>query len=229
MLSNLYAFFQEFGDLLVQGTLETLVMIFIPTALAYLIGLPLAVVLYLSAPHSLTPCKPLNSILGWIVNMGRSIPFIILMIALFPLTRLLVGTAIGILGVIPPLTLSTIPFVARMLEQSIGEIEKGKIEAAQAFGANLWQLIWGVIIPECLPSIVRGVSISLIAVFGYSAMAGAIGAGGLGDIAIRFGYYRKETSLMIAAIVIAMVLIQLIQSLCDYLARRIDKRSVTHN
>lgn len=225
MLSALQEFFQEFGSLLVQGSFESLIMIFVPTALAYSIGLPLGVLLYLTAPASLIPCKLLNRTLGWMVNMGRSIPFIILMIAIFPFTRLLVGTAIGIAGVIPPLTLSAVPFVARIVEQSIKEIEKGKIEAAQAFGANLWQLIVGVIIPECLPSLVRGLSITLIAVFGYSAMAGAIGAGGLGDIAIRYGYYRKEVDLMIAAIVIAMLLIQVIQSLCDTIARRIDKRN----
>ncbi len=224
MLSELTRVIDQYGSLLVQGTWETLVLIFVPTLLAYVIGLPIGVLLYATKAGSLSPHPRFNAVLGWIVNIGRSIPFIILLIALFPVTRVLVGTVIGIVGTIPPLTISAAPFVARMVEQSIEEIDSGKIEAAQACGASLWQTVMTMIIPESLPSLIRGLSITLIAIFGYSAMAGVIGSGGLGDIAIRYGYYRHEEMLAIIAIVISIVLIQIIQSTCDFAAKKLDKR-----
>lgn len=225
MLNEFVAALQEFGPMLLPETGRTLAMIFIPTFVAYLIGLPLGVLLFVTRPNSMRPMPILNAIIGWIVNMGRSIPFIILLIVLIPVSRVIVGTAIGYIGVLPPLAICTIPFVARMVEQSIEEVDSGMIEAARAYGASIRQTITTVIIPESLPSIMRGLSITLIAVFGYAAMAGAIGAGGLGDMAIRYGYYRHEPMVMFIAIVLSIVLIQVIQSACDFLVAKVDKRN----
>ena len=222
---DIQAFLQEFGPLLGQGTLQSLVMIVIPTLLAYVIGLPLGVLLSITKKGGLKPLPVFNAILAWVINIGRSIPFIILMVAIIPLTNLIVGTAIGTQGAIFPLLVATIPFVARMVEQSIEEVDLGMVEASQAYGASLGQTIWHVIIPEALPSIIRGLSITMITLFGYSAIAGAIGAGGLGDIAIRYGYYRYNQSVMIASIVLSVILIQIIQTVCDLLVVKIDKRN----
>ena len=165
-----------------------------------------------------------NAVLGWIVNMTRSIPFIILLVALMPFTRALVHTTIGVTGVTPPLVVSAAPFVARMIEQSIAEVPRDSIEAAEACGASIPRIVWSALLPEALPSIVRGVSITLISVLGYTAIAGAVGAGGLGDIAIRYGYYRYEDDVMIVTVILLIVLVQLIQSTCDLIANHIDHR-----
>ena len=156
--------------------------------------------------------------------MGRSIPFIILLVAVLPLTRSLVGTTIGVRGVTPPLVISTAPFVARMVEQSLAEVPRDAIEAAQSCGASLPRVVWSACLPEALPSLVRGVSITLIAVLGYTAIAGAVGAGGLGDIAIRYGYYRYEDEVMLVTVVLLVALVQLIQSTGDLIAQKIDHR-----
>jgi D-methionine transport system permease protein len=165
-----------------------------------------------------------NAVLGWIVNMTRSIPFIILLVALMPFTRAIVHTTIGVVGVTPPLVVSAAPFVARMIEQSLAEVPKDSIEAAESCGASLPRIIWSACLPEALPSIVRGVSITLIAVLGYTAIAGAVGAGGLGDIAIRYGYYRYEDEVMVVTIILLILLVQIIQSVGDFIAKRIDHR-----
>ena len=217
-------FLSEFGGLLVQGTLDTLAMLFVSTGIAYVIGIALGVVLHLTAPGGLRPMRALNSVLGWVVNIGRSLPFIILLIALMPVTQALVHTSTGVLGVIPPLVVATAPFVARMVEQSLAEIPSDSVEAAEACGASIPRIVFSALLPEALPSIVRGVAVTLIAVLGYTAIAGAVGAGGLGDIAIRYGYYRYENGVMIATVVMLIVLVQLIQSVCDRIARRIDHR-----
>ena len=163
-------------------------MLFVSTAFSYVIGIFLGVVLCVTAPRGLHPMRTLNAVLGWVVNIGRSIPFIILLVSMFPVTRALVGTTTGVQGVIPPLVLSTTPFVARMVEQSLAEVPRDAIEAAEACGASIPRIVVSALLPEALPSIVRGISITLIAVLGYTAIAGAVGAGGLGDIAIRYGY-----------------------------------------
>ena len=168
--------------------------------------------------------RTLNAVLGWVVNIGRSIPFIILLVSMFPVTRALVGTTTGVQGVIPPLVLSTTPFVARMVEQSLAEVPRDVIEAAEACGASIPRIVVSALLPEALPSIVRGVSITLIAVLGYTAIAGAVGAGGLGDIAIRYGYYRYQDEVMIATLVLIVILVQVIQSTCDAIAKKIDHR-----
>lgn len=217
-------FISEFGALLAQGTADTLVMVFVSTAIAYVIGIALGVVLHLTAPGGLRPIPVLNAVLGWVVNIGRSLPFIILLIALMPVTQALVQTSTGVVGVIPPLVVATAPFVARMVEQSLAEVSREAVEAAEACGASVPRIVFSALLPEAAPSIVRGVAVTLIAVLGYTAIAGAVGAGGLGDIAIRYGYYRYENDVMIATVVLLVVLVQLIQSVCNLIARRIDHR-----
>ncbi|MDO4437595.1 MAG: methionine ABC transporter permease [Coriobacteriaceae bacterium] len=217
-------FIEEFAPLLVQGTIDTLVMVFVSTAIAYAIGLVLGVVLHLTAANGLRPMRALNAVLGWVVNIGRSLPFIILMIALVPVTQAIVGTSTGVLGVIPPLVVATAPFVARLIEQSLAEVSRDTVEAAEACGASIPRIVFSALLPEACPSIVRGVAVTLIAVLGYTAIAGALGAGGLGDIAIRYGYYRFEDGAMIITVVLLVVLVQLIQTIADVIARKIDHR-----
>ena len=200
-------------------------MLVVPTLIAYVIGIALGVVLYLTAPGSLRPLPALNGVLGWVVNILRSFPFIVLMVAIIPLTRAIMGTISGIAGVIPPLVLSIAPFVARTVEQSLSEIPRSSVEAVEACGASIPRIVFSALLPETLPSLIRGAALTLIATLGYIAMAGAFGAGGLGDIAIRYGYYRYQTEVMIAAVVIIVVIVQVIQSACDILARRVDHRS----
>ena len=223
-MSSLSSFFAQYGSLLGQGLADTLVMLFVSTAFSYVIGIFLGVVLCVTAPRGLRPMRALNAVLGWVVNIGRSIPFIILLVSVFPITRALVGTTTGVQGVIPPLVLSTTPFVARMVEQSLAEVPRDAIEAAEACGASIPRIVVSALLPEALPSIVRGVSITLIAVLGYTAIAGAVGAGGLGDIAIRYSYYRYQDEVMIATLVLIVILVQVIQSTCDAIAKKIDHR-----
>ena len=225
MPSIVTEFIGQYGELLGQGVLDTLIMLFISTAIAYVIGTVLGVVLYLTSPGSLRPMRALNAVLGWVVNIGRSLPFIILLISLMPVTSALVGTTSGVRGVIPPLVVSTAPFVARMIEQSLAEVPRASVEAAEACGASIPRIVVSALLPEALPSIVRGVSITLIAVLGYTAIAGAVGAGGLGDIAIRYGYYRFEDEMMVVTVVLLIIIVQLIQSACDFIARKIDNRT----
>lgn len=225
MPSIVTEFIGQYGELLGQGVFDTLVMLFISTAIAYVIGTVLGVVLYLTSPGSLRPMRALNAVLGWVVNIGRSLPFIILLISLMPVTSALVGTTSGVRGVIPPLVVSTAPFVARMIEQSLAEVPRASVEAAEACGASIPRIVVSALLPEALPSIVRGVSITLIAVLGYTAIAGAVGAGGLGDIAIRYGYYRFEDEMMVVTMVLLIIIVQLIQSACDFIARKIDHRT----
>lgn len=218
-------FFNQYGALLAQGTWDTVVMTLVSTLFAYLIGVPMGVVLTITAPGGLRPHKAVNAVLGWIVNIGRSIPFIILLVALIPFTRLIVGTSLGVPGAIVPLVVAAAPFVGRMVEQSLAEVDGGLVEAAQSFGASTWQIVYKVFLRESLPSLVRGVSITFITLFGYSAMAGTVGAGGLGDIAIRYGYQRYQDDVMIAAVLLCIVLVQVFQSVGDVVARKIDRRN----
>ena len=217
-------FILQYGALFAQGTLDTLVMTLASTLFAYVIGVPLGVLLVITAKDGLWPQRALNTVLGWIVNVGRSIPFIILLVAIIPFTRVVVGTSLGVPGAIVPLTVAAIPFVGRMVEQSLAEVDGGLIEAAQSFGANTWQIVCKVMLRESLPSLVRGASITVITLFGYTAMAGAVGAGGIGDIAIRYGYQRYLGDVMIVSIVLCVVLVQVFQSIGDLVARVVDKR-----
>ena len=199
-------------------------MLLISCAIAAVIGIALGVVLHLTAPGGLRPRPVLSAVLGWVVNIGRSLPFIILLVLLIPVTRTIAGTTTGVRGVIVPLVISTAPFVARMIEQSLAEVPRDAVEAAEACGASVPRIVFSALLPEALPSIVRGVAVTLIAVLGYTAIAGAVGAGGLGDIAIRYGYYRYESELMIITVILLVIVVQLIQSVCDLIARRVDHR-----
>ena len=213
-----------YGEMLGKGCLDTLTMLFVSCAIAYVFGIVLGVVLYLTSPQGLRPHRAFNSVLGWIINMARSIPFIILLVAMMPATRSLVHTTTGVVGVTPPLVASATPFVARMIEQSLAEVPRDTIESVVSFGASLPRIVFGALLSEALPSIVRGISITLISVLGYTAIAGAVGAGGLGDIAIRYGYYRYEDEVMVVTVVLLIVLVQVIQTTCDLIAKRIDHR-----
>ena len=224
MIDVVTSFFAEYGSLLIDGTIATLIMTTAATVIAYLIGIPIGVIVTITAPDSLRPHPLANAVLGWIVNIGRSIPFIILLVALIPVSRFIAGTSLGTTGAIVPLTIGAIPFVARMVEGSLTEIGPGRIEAAQAFGANTLQIITKVLLKESLPSLIRGGAITYITLIGYSAIAGAVGAGGLGDIAIRFGYYRYQDEVMIATIILLIVLVQVVQSISDIWSKKIDKR-----
>lgn len=224
MLDSLSAFWTQYGALLMQGTRDTLVMVLTSTVFAYVLGLPLGVLLVITQPHGVWPRRALNEILGWIINVGRSLPFIILMISVMPFTKLLVGTKIGVLGAIPPLVISAAPFIARMVETSLAEVDAGVVEAAQSMGASVPQIVWKVYLPEAKPSLTLGASISIITILAYTAIAGAVGAGGLGDLALRYGYYRRVQSVMLFAVILIIVLVQIIQSVFSRLSSRIDKR-----
>ena len=224
-MEYLQIFFEQYGELLLQGTWDTIVMTLVSTVFAYIIGIPLGVAVVLTDPKKgLLPHRAINAVLGWIINIGRSIPFIILLVAIIPFTRLVVGTSLGVPGAIVPLVVSAAPFVGRMVEQSLAEVDASLIEAAQSFGATVCQIVIKVYLMESLPSLIRGFSITLITLLGYSAMAGTVGAGGLGDIAIRYGYQRYMVDMMIATIVILIVVVQVIQSVCDFAARKVDKK-----
>lgn len=218
------AFWEQYGDLLISGLLDTLIMVGISTVFAYLIGLPLGVLLSITSTHGIWPRRWLNRALGWIVNVGRSLPFIILMIAIMDFTKLLVGTKIGIRGAIVPLVVSAAPFIARMVETSLAEVDSGVVEAAQSMGASVPQIVWKVYLPEAMPSLILGASISIITILAYTAIAGAVGAGGLGDLAIRYGYNRKVPSMMWVTVILIIVMVQIVQSLCSWLSTKIDKR-----
>ncbi|NHB57238.1 methionine ABC transporter permease [Acinetobacter shaoyimingii] len=213
-------------DLLITGTIDTLVMVGVSAFFALLIGLPMAVILVNTSEHGIYPSKTINQALGWVVNITRSIPFLILMVALIPLTRFIVGTSYGVWAAVVPLTLAATPFFARIAEVSLREVDHGLIEAAQAMGCNRKQIIWHVLLPEALPGIVAGFTVTLVTMINSSAIAGAIGAGGLGDIAYRYGYQRFDMQIMLAVILVLVVLVMLVQATGDALSAQLDKRKI---
>ena len=217
-------FFQTYGAMLLSETWATLFMTLTATTLAYVLGLPIGILVVITNEHSIWPHRTLNRIVGWIVNIGRSIPFIILLVVLIPFTRFVVGTPLGAKAAIVPLVIASTPFVARMVESSIQELNSGVIEAAQSTGASVFQIVWKVMIPESLPSLILGASITCITLFGYSAIAGVVGAGGLGDVAIRYGYHRYQKDVMYVTLIILIIVVQVIQTLGSGLSRRLDKR-----
>ena len=190
-------------------------------------GLPLGVALTVTGPHGIRPNRTVNRVLGWIVNVGRSIPFIILMVAIMPFTKLVVGTKIGVKGAIVPLVVSAAPFIARMVETSLAEVDAGVVEAAQSMGASTLQIIWKVYLPEAKPSLVLGGAISIVTILAYTAIAGTVGAGGLGDIAVRYGHQRFITSVMWVTVVILVVMVQVVQSAVQ-LAVQEDRQAAGH-
>ncbi|MGL5649419.1 MAG: methionine ABC transporter permease [Clostridium sp.] len=208
---------------IVNAIKDTLIMVILSTTFAGILGFIPAIILTVTAKDGLRPNKAVYGTLDFIINIFRSFPFIILMVALFPLSRLIIGTSIGVEAAIIPLTIGTAPFVSRIIENALREVDKGVIEAARSFGATDTQIIFKVLLKEAIPSIVSGLTLTIISVIGYSAMAGAIGAGGLGDVAIRYGYHRNDTETLLITIIILIIMVQVIQSLGNYIYKKISK------
>jgi len=211
-------------DRLLQGAWDTLLMIGASALVTLLLGIPLALFLVTSARDGIFEARWANGAIGSVVNVLRSIPFLILMVALIPFTRLIVGTSYGVWAAVVPLTVASTPFFARIAEVSLREVDRGLIEAAQAMGCRRWHIVWHVLLPEARPGIVAGFTITLVSMINASAVAGAIGAGGLGDLAYRYGYQRFDTQVMLTVIVLLVLLVTLIQLGGDRLALRLNKR-----
>lgn len=203
---------------------ETVYMVVISMIISTLIGIPLGVLLHTTSKGQILECLPLNRVVGAVVNAIRSIPFIILMVAIIPFTRLIVGSAIGTTAAMVPLVLASVPFIGRQVETSLREIPYGIVEAAQSMGASPLQIISRVLLPEAMPNIVAQLTTVIISLIGESAMAGAIGGGGLGDLAIRYGYQRFRPDIMIATVVVLIIMVQIVQFAGNWLANRLDKR-----
>jgi D-methionine transport system permease protein len=212
--------------LLLDSLWETLLMVGVAGVLAAIGGVPIGIILVITGRGHILPNAPVNRVLGIAVNAFRSTPFIILMIAIIPLTRLIVGTSIGTTAAIVPLTVAAVPFVARLAESSLREVDPGLIEAAQAMGASPRQIVVKVLMPEAWPGIVAGITITLVNLVGYSAMAGAVGGGGLGDLGIRYGYQRFQPEVMVVVVVVLIVMVQGLQSAGDWLSARLNKRLI---
>lgn len=211
-------------NLLYTATLETLYMTFAAAAIAALVGIPLGVLLYATRPNNFLAKRSIYLPLGIVINIGRSVPFMVLMLAIIPFTRFVAGSAIGNTAALVPLSISAIPFIARMVENIINEVPKGLIEAAQAMGATPMQIVSKVLLPEARAGLINTMTIVIIALIGYTAIAGAIGAGGLGKVAKSYGYDRYKPEIMFACVVILVIMVQCIQSLGDYLSKRADRR-----
>ena len=207
-----------------QGFIETIYMTVISTALAYIIGLPLGLVLVVTDKDGIHPIPWLNSLLGMIINFFRSIPFLILLIALMPFTKMVVGTVIGFKAAIVGLWIAAAPFIARMVESSLKEVEIGVVEAAQSMGASPFQIMTKVLLPEAKPSLLVGAAISITTILGYSAMAGIVGAGGLGAIAINYGYYRKQSDIMYVMVILMAIIVLVFQELGMRISKHTDRR-----
>ena len=218
--------YNQLIDLLLTGTTDTLIMVGVSAILTFLIALPIALILVSTSDFGIYPSRKINQSLGWVINITRSVPFLILMVALIPFTRWIVGTSYGVLAAIVPLTIAAIPFFARIAEVSLREVDQGSIEAAQAMGCNRKQILWHVLLPEALPGIVAGFTVTIVTMISSSAIAGAIGAGGLGDIAYRYGYQRFDMQVMLAVILVLIVLVMLVQVTGDNIAKQPDKRKV---
>ena len=212
-------------SLYINAIIETFFMTFTSSLISYMIGIPLGILLYISAKDGLTPNRFLYDILSLIVNLLRSIPFLILLILVLPITKFLVGSTIGPKAVIPPLVISASPYIARMVESSLKEVDLGVIEAAKSMGASNFQIIYKVLLTESKPSLLIGAAISITTILGYSAMAGVVGGGGLGDVAIRYGYYRYNKEIMIVTVVLLVIIVQIIQEVLMHVARKNDKRT----
>jgi len=213
-----------FVGLMLQGIAETLYMTIAATAASYLLGLPMGVILNITAPNGIRPNRAVNTVLGTIVNIIRSVPFIILLVAVIPVTRFIVGTSLGSSATIVPLVIGAAPFVARLVETSLGEVDAGVIEAGRSMGASTWQLITRVLIREAAPSLISNATTAATTILGYSAMAGFVGGGGLGAIAINYGYYRYDTVTMLVTVALMVVIVQLIQSGGTATVKHTDKR-----
>lgn len=211
-------------DIMVGGTIESLYMTVVSTLLAYLFGIPIGVILFVTDKNGIAENKTINTILGVLVNLLRSVPFIILLVAILPFTRFVVGTTIGATATIVPLVVAATPFVARMVESSLKEVNGGVIEAALSMGSNNFQIITKVLLPEAKPSLIVGSTIAITTILGYSAMAGFVGGGGLGAIGINYGYYRYQEDIMLITVVLLVIVVQVFQEVGMRIASRTDKR-----
>ncbi|WP_404487728.1 methionine ABC transporter permease [Pseudomonas sp. HT11] len=214
----------EIVQLLLNATGETLYMVLLAGMFTLLIGLPLGVVLFISRRSGLLPLPRLNRALGAVINLGRSLPFVVMLIALIPLTRLIVGTTLGSTAAVVPITIGAFPFFARIVETALDEVDKGRIEAIVAMGGDVRHVILKVLLPEALPALVAGVTLTLVMLIGFSSMAGVIGGGGLGDLAIRYGYQRFNNQIMVVTVIVLVVLVQGVQSLGDRCVRSLAHR-----
>ena len=212
------------AELLINGVWETIYMTVVSTVVAYLIGIPLGVILYVTDKNGVRPNRAINLLVGTIVNIFRSVPFLILLVFIMPFTRFVVGTTIGSTATIVPLVVAAAPYVARMVESSLKEVDAGVVEAARAMGSSVWQMIVKVFLPEAKPSLMVGAAISLATILGYSAMAGFVGGGGLGAIATNYGYYRYQTDIMFITVILLVIIVQIFQEGGLALARKFDKR-----
>ncbi|HEY8717750.1 methionine ABC transporter permease [Pengzhenrongella sp.] len=207
-----------------EATVETLEMVALSSVLTALLGLPLGLLLHATAPGGLAPQPAVSRVVGFVVNIGRSLPFIILMVAVLPFTRFVVGTSLGWGAAVVPLTLGAVPFFARLVETALREVSPGKVEAARVMGSTRAKILRAVLVREALPGLVAGLTVTVIALISYSAMAGAIGGGGLGALAISYGYQRFDPQVMVACVVVIVVIVQVFQVVGDVLARRVDHR-----
>ena len=214
----------ELFELLTEATGETIYMTFWSTLIAYIFGILMGIVLIVTNKDGVHPNKYVNTILGAIVNFGRSVPFIILLIAVVPLTRFLVGTSLGTKATVVPLVVAASPYIARLVESSLKEVDYGVIEAAQSMGATTWQIVWRVLLPEARPSLIVGATIVVTTVISYSAMAGTVAGGGLGSLAISLGYYRYQTDVTVFTIIILVLMVQIVQTIGDALSKKFDRR-----
>ena len=211
-------------NMLVKGIWETIYMVFLSSALSYVIGIPLGIALVVTDKEGISPVPLFNKVLGLIINLLRSVPFIILLIMVLPITKFIVGKTIGSNATVVPLIIAAAPYIGRMVESSLKEVDAGVIEAAKSMGASTWQIIVKVLLPEAKPSLLVGAAISVTTILGYSAMAGFTGGGGLGDIAIRYGYHRYQTDMMLVTVVLLVIIVQLIQEVAMRMSRKSDKR-----
>ena len=215
---------EDLWPLLVDGTLDTLYMVGFATLFTVLIGLPLGVLLFISRRQGIVPMPRLNAVLGAIINTGRSLPFIVLLIALIPFTRLLVGTTLGSTAAIVPITIGAFPFFARLTESALDEVDYGRIEAVLSMGGNAWHVVSKALLPEALPALLAGTTLTIVMLIGFSSMAGVIGGGGLGDLAIRYGYQRFNDQVMAGTVVVLVILVQGVQSIGDRVVRALAHR-----
>ena len=211
-------------NMLVKGIWETIYMVFLSSALSYVIGIPLGIALVVTDREGISPVPLFNKVLGLIINLLRSVPFIILLIMVLPITKFIVGKTIGSNATVVPLIIAAAPYIGRMVESSLKEVDAGVIEAAKSMGASTWQIIVKVLLPEAKPSLLVGAAISVTTILGYSAMAGFTGGGGLGDIAIRYGYHRYQTDMLMVTVVLLVIIVQLIQEVAMRMSRKSDKR-----
>ncbi|WAH54463.1 ABC transporter permease [Pseudescherichia vulneris] len=214
----------ELWPMLLNGTLETVYMVALAAFFTVLIGLPIGVLLYISRANGLLPMPRINAVLGAIINLGRSLPFIVLLIALIPFTRLLIGTTLGSTAAVVPITIGAFPFFARLTENALDEVDSGRIEAILSMGGSVWHVIAKALLPEALPTLLAGITLTVVMLIGFSSMAGVIGGGGLGDLAIRYGYQRFNNQVMVGTVVILVALVQGVQMTGDRLVRRLAHR-----